>query len=497
MAAALAVASHAGAAEAVSYARSGDRVTFKLDTGAAEIEWLTGSSFRFRQAFAGSLPRMRPDEREPVNPTVSEVRGELVFTTRYVTVSVRKRGLAVRARKADGTLVFEDLRPPEYVDGAVRLERAAASGISLYGLGPRADAALDARGKVVRAGVPFLLSTAGYGEYFSTPAAYAFDMAHADRYRVEARGPGLLDYIFCYGPTPKEVFEDLYTAGIEIPAPPPAPAEPAWDGLRAALLRVLHGSLSGLTAPEFDEAAFRSAPPDVREAARQLAGLLSPGVRPELGPYFTAYRQEVRDRGLAPVRAMPYQFPNDPEAARHSGQFMFGDELLASPVLAPGGRRQVYLPRGIWTRLDTNEVHNGRQSIEIETRDAALFARNGSIVPLERAGSIELHYFPRLGGEFFLFERDSADYSQMHAAPAGDILRLQIESVREREYCWVVRHLDRPARVEFEGREYAEVAGRPELRHETWFHDAASRSLYVRVRVAAGEDRIVNVIGRE
>ena len=109
LAAALAAAAHAGAAAVVSYVRSGDRVMFKLDTGAAEIEWLTDSSFRWRQSFTGELPETRRSGREPVEPRVDDAGVELRFATRYLTVSVRKRGLAVRARKVDGTLVFEEI----------------------------------------------------------------------------------------------------------------------------------------------------------------------------------------------------------------------------------------------------------------------------------------------------------------------------------------------------------------------------------------------------
>lgn len=485
----------AGAADVISYARSGDRLVFTLDSGEADIEWSSGSTFRFRHAFAGHLAQEPAAEREAVDPKVDDVGGELVFSTRYLTVSVRKRGLAVRVRKADGTRVFEDLSAPEYRDGAVRVERAAAPRVALYGLGPRVDEGFDARGKIVRAGVPLLLSTAGYGEYFRNPAAYTFDLMHPDRYFVEARGAGLLDYWFTYGPAPKDIFEDLHTVGVEVAAPAPAPTAGTWEGLGQALLRTLHGSLSGLTRPLFVETAFREAPVELRQRAEQLASIMTPGKRPELGPYFIAYRQEVRDRGLGPIRAMPYQFPDDPEAAKHSDQFMFGDELLAAPMLVPGERRNVYLPRGIWTRLETNEVFKGRQTVEIAAGEPALFARNGSIVPLEYNGVIELHYFPRLGGEFFLYDDDSAEYSEIHAAPAGDIVRLQIESARNREYCWVVHHVNRPATVGFEGHGYQEAAGKSALRHETWLYDAAARRLLVRVRVAAGEDRIVNVTG--
>ena len=44
-----------------------------------------------------------------------------------------------------------------------------------------------------------------------------------------------------------------------------------------------------------------------------------------------------------------------------------------------------------------------------------------------RKGGMALHYFPKLGGEFFLLEGDIAEYSQVHAAPALDFMRLEIE----------------------------------------------------------------------
>lgn len=491
--AALALAVQAGAAEVTSYRRTDGRVSFALDAGEAQIDWLSDSTFRFRRSFAGPLPKQAAPPA-PAALEVDDAGRELLFRTRHLAVSVRKRGLAVRVKKSDGTVVFEDLAPAEYAGGVLRLARAAAPEVRLYGLGPRADAGLNARGKTLRAGIPLLVSTAGYGEYFAAPAAHHFDMTPPDRYRVEAHGPALLDYYFMYGPDPKDVFEEMYLSGTEVRVPAAAPVVASWEGLRAALLRTLHGALSGLLEPAFDAAAFDSAAPEVRRRARQLAGLLAPGLRPELGLYFTAYRQEVRDRGITPVRPMPYQFPNDPEAARHSGQFMLGDELLAAPVAAPGGRHSVYLPAGTWTPLDGGEVYRGRQTVELDGAEPALLARAGSIVPIERGGVVELHYFPRLAGEFFLYEPDqSGEFSQIHAAPAGDIMRLQIESVRDREYCWVVRNVDRPAAVGFEGRNYAEAAPGAALRPVTWRYEPRRRSLHIRVRVTSGEDRIINV----
>ena len=124
---------------------------------------------------------------------------------------------------------------------------------------------------------------------------------------------------------------------------------------------------------------------------------------------------------------------------------------------------------------------------------AAVFARNGAIVPLDIAAGMALHYFPKAGGEFFLLEGDIADYSQVHAAPALDIMRLQIESKKDRDYQWVVHHVERPASVEFGGRQYREVAAFGELADRTWFHDAARKNLHVKVKVQAGEDCIINL----
>jgi hypothetical protein len=104
-----------------------------------------------------------------------------------------------------------------------------------------------------------------------------------------------------------------------------------------------------------------------------------------------------------------------------------------------------------------------------------------------------LHYFPTLGAEFFLLEQDIGEYSQVHAAPAADMMRLEIESKKDRRYQWVVHHVDRPAAVSFERREYRPVESLDALVDGTWFYDAATRNLHIRVNVKAGEDCIINL----
>jgi hypothetical protein len=129
----------------------------------------------------------------------------------------------------------------------------------------------------------------------------------------------------------------------------------------------------------------------------------------------------------------------------------------------------------------------------VESKALPVFARNGSIVPLDSAGGIALHYFPKLGAEFFLLERDIGDYSQVHAAPAADTMRLEIESRKERDYQWVVHHVEKPAEVGFGERRYGQAASLEKMGDGTWVYDAARKDLHVQARVKADQDCIINL----
>jgi alpha-glucosidase (family GH31 glycosyl hydrolase) len=202
---------------------------------------------------------------------------------------------------------------------------------------------------------------------------------------------------------------------------------------------------------------------------------------------------EIRDHGHPTWHALPFQFPDDAECARHADEFMLGDEMLVAPIYEPGGKRGVYLPRGMWTNLETNEVSQGRRAITVETKSLPVFARNGSIVPLDSAAGIALHYFPTLAAEFFLLESDIGDYTQVHAAPAGDIMRLEIEAKKDHDYQWVVHHVEKPAEVGFQNVKYRETASPGAMVSGTWFYDAARKNFEVRVHVKAGEDCVINL----
>jgi hypothetical protein len=372
--------------------------------------------------------------------------------------------------------------------------------VRFYGLGPRTDAAFDARGKSFEAAAPFLIATSGYGEYHPGAGVYRFDFRSGDRYEIRAAG---IDYFFHYGPTVKQIFEEHnYIPGASGSWPASSDRFGSWDTLRATLLRLVHGAMSAMTPPSLSLRPYDGMPAELVQRARQLGSLVddvSPGplglsgFRKQLDTFFATYAVETRDKGYPIWHPLPFQFPDDPESSLHTDEFMLGDEMLIAPIYQPGGKRTVYLPQGVWTNLETNALSPGRRSIEVETSALPVFARNGVIVPLDSPGGMALHYFPSLAAEFFLLDSGAEDWTQVHAAPAADIMRLEIEAKKARDYQWVVHHIERPSEVGFVDRKYGEASSAPAMQDRTWYYDAAQKNLHVRVRVAAGEDCIINL----
>jgi hypothetical protein len=490
----------AAVATVLAFLPHGNRIELQLDRGGAELTWITPSTFHFRRVLNGPLHPSDEAVHEPVALTTEDTGGQVRMRSRVVEVTIEKQGLKVAVRRLDGTPLMVDLSEARSEAGGVVWERQAILGVSFYGLGPRTDAGFDLRGKSVRAELPFLVCTGGYGEYHPGVGTYHFDFTEETRYRIQ--GPEI-DYYFYYGPTPKEIFEEHNVHGnLSEPWNVASDRFGSWATLKASLLRIVQGSMSAAIAPMFNLAAYNTAPPELQARARQLGSLVarvSPGTvglsgfRKQLDTFFGSYIAELQDRGFPIWHPLPLQVPDDREGAFHADEFLLGDEMLIAPFYEPGNRRSVYLPRGNWTNLETNEVTAGPRTITLESKSLPVFARNGAIVPLDAAAGMALHYFPKAGGEFFLLEGDIAEYSQVHASPALDFMRLEIESKKDRDYQWVVHHAEKPSSVEFEVRKYREVATLSGLADRTWFYDAAQKNLHVRVKVKAGEDCIINL----
>ncbi len=488
--------------------------------GSGQIEWLTPSTFRFMRNWTEPVPIKAPLAPMPVTVTAGESATAYSFKSRYLTVEVEKAGgrIAVKAGSKDVVL-----------DGRVRrengrgvLEQRDAASERFYGLGVRDAARFDLRGAAIETRNAFLLSSAGFAEYFPARGAYRFDLASSRPETILVTAPAeRIEFFFYYGPAPKDIFEEHMA--VTGPVQPfgaddftvrearSRSTNGSWDTLGASIRTLLHASLSADMISEFDLTPYANADADLRASAAELACLMpvlrapdggKPFAAPlrwreRLAPYLLSYAKEAQDRGVPVLRPLEIDSDEDPAARNRSGEFKVGDELLAAPVLKPGTDLTVYLPRGRWTDLDSGETYKGRQEIRVRppAGHIALFARNGTIVPLgpEKGDVLELHYFPDLGAEFFLFEEGDQDISQFHAAPAGDLMRFEIESRTNRVYDWVMHDASPCRKVDGGGVDYKQVPEPAQLAPGRWYADPSRKLLRIRVRSAAGGDEVVHV----
>ena len=161
----------------------------------------------------------------------------------------------------------------------------------------------------------------------------------------------------------------------------------------------------------------------VAEAAAKNALRL----RYALMPYIYSAERECTDTGIGLVRPLEWVFPDDAQAAAQINEWMFGDALLAAPVLDLGGKpRSVYLPAGEWMNWVTGEHVGGAKALELATdaktwMDMPLFVRAGSIVATEEPGDdlnamkpteITLDVFPSLNhaAKWTMYDDDGATY---------------------------------------------------------------------------------------
>ena len=83
--------------------------------------------------------------------------------------------------------------------------------------------------------------------------------------------------------------------------------------------------------------------------------------------YIRALFEEAHTDGSPLIRAMFYEFPEDPVCWDLADQYMFGDKYLVAPILhLDQFRRDVYLPAGRWKLTSTGETFTGGRTVEVD-----------------------------------------------------------------------------------------------------------------------------------
>jgi alpha-D-xyloside xylohydrolase len=159
------------------------------------------------------------------------------------------------------------------------------------------------------------------------------------------------------------------------------------------------------------------------------------GLRYRLLPYIYSLAGWTTHDSYTMLRALPFDFRNDPVTYDLGDQFMFGPAFLVNPVTRPmyytvgsvpltnvKRTRWVYLPAGSdWYDFWTDRYFHGGQTIEAEAPldKIPLYVRAGSIVPLgphrqhvndQPGAPIELHVYLGNDASFLLYEDEGDGY---------------------------------------------------------------------------------------
>lgn len=149
-------------------------------------------------------------------------------------------------------------------------------------------------------------------------------------------------------------------------------------------------------------------------------------LRYRLLPYLYSTAWEITSRGGSLMRALFFDFPDDPRVAEIGDEYLFGRSFLVAPVTRPDDRRTFYLPSGArWIDFWSGEAVDGgvelTRSVPIDI--FPLYVRAGAVVPMGPTvqyaaekpwDDLQVRIYPGADGEFVLYEDagDNYDYEQ-------------------------------------------------------------------------------------
>lgn len=159
-------------------------------------------------------------------------------------------------------------------------------------------------------------------------------------------------------------------------------------------------------------------------------------LRYRLIPYIYSLAGRVTHEDYTMMRALAFDFRNDPDTYEIGDQYLFGPSLLVNPVTQPmyytvrsspldgvDKSRSVYLPKGAdWYDFWTGQRYAGGQTIRAAAPldTIPLYVRSGSIVPVgpdityadeQPNAPLDLHIYPGQDGSFTLYDDEGDNYN--------------------------------------------------------------------------------------
>ena len=165
-------------------------------------------------------------------------------------------------------------------------------------------------------------------------------------------------------------------------------------------------------------------------------------LRYRLMPYIYSEAAQVSLSGSTFMRPFVFDFPDDEEALKQDGSYMFGKSLLVSPVMDEGvSSWKVYLPscEGGWYDWWSGEHMEGGQYVSsaVDIERIPLYVKGGSIIPTgpdrqhvadKADGPVVINIYPGADASFTLYEDEGTNYNYEDGAYSTILLRWDDET---------------------------------------------------------------------
>jgi alpha-glucosidase len=114
-------------------------------------------------------------------------------------------------------------------------------------------------------------------------------------------------------------------------------------------------------------------------------------LRYALEPYTYTEGRRTYDTGIAFLRPLYYDWPDQPAAYQFKDEYIFGDQMLAAPVTTPSDKvsglasEKVWLPKGEWIEWPSGKRFTGPASVDraFSIDQIPVYLRAGAIVPMQ------------------------------------------------------------------------------------------------------------------
>ena len=146
-------------------------------------------------------------------------------------------------------------------------------------------------------------------------------------------------------------------------------------------------------------------------------------------PYIYTQARIAYDTGVSLCRPLYYEWPNDNEAYKHGEEYMFGNDILATPIVERADEngvciKKIWLPEGTWYEVNSGKVLEGNTSYtrSFTQSDIPHYYKAGAIIPhfpkllhlKVRPDNLILRFAPGTSGELSYYEdeNDNDNYQE-------------------------------------------------------------------------------------